>query len=60
MKPTYHLNETEICETLQAEINQLVWERDNLASEIVDLKAEIEHQNIMKAFYMIPDMMHVG
>ena len=60
LKQKDHLNETEICETLQAEIDQLVWERDVLASENIDLKAEIDHIYKMKAFNMVPDLMYFG
>ena len=53
-------NETEICENLKTEIIQLVFERNRLSSENMELKAEINHIYKMKAFNMIHDVLYIG
>ena len=54
------LNETEICENLKTEIVELVWERNRLSSENIELKAEINHIYKMKAFNQIHDVLYSG
>ena len=54
------LNETEICENLKTEIVELVFERNRLSSENIELKAEINHIYKMKAFNQIHDVLYSG
>ena len=49
---------TEMCENLKAEIDQLVLERNKLASENVNLKEEIGNFHKMKSFDVMQKLLH--
>ena len=51
-------NETTTCENLQEKIQQLVLERDTLASKNVELKKEIEHLHKLWNFDELQKIMY--
>ena len=51
---------TDMCEMLKAEIDQLVLERNKLASENVNLKEEIGHFHKMKSFEVMQKLLYIS
>ena len=54
------MNETNMCENLKVEMDQLFLERNKLASENVELKEEIGHLYKMRTFNKMQHMMYLS